>query len=175
VDESISDKIGLVLDNPDLWYSKAKESELVIKITKAYYETGTTPTRSFIPYCSASTQPTTRPRSTLEEWPITGSKPPSTPTPTCYVRASEHSEERTPRSGLRSASLHCRTSSCQEESIRPDLWSGCWSQQIGFSVIFSFYFLLWGSIYYSEYTCVMSESTQMLLSTSPLSFRSSSI
>jgi hypothetical protein len=70
------------LDNPDLWYSKAKESELVSKITKAYHETGTTPSRSFVPYRSMSTQPTTGPRNTPEEQSITGNKSPSTPTQT---------------------------------------------------------------------------------------------
>ena len=80
VDESISDKIGLVLDNPELWFTKAKESELVTKITKAYHDSGTTSGRSFVPYRSTSAQPPAR--NTTDDRAASGSKPPSTPTPT---------------------------------------------------------------------------------------------
>jgi hypothetical protein len=78
VDEDISPKIGLILDDPERWYAKAKESELVTKFTKAYHEVGTAPTRSFIPYRSMATQD----RSTPEVRSTPESKPPAAPTPT---------------------------------------------------------------------------------------------
>jgi hypothetical protein len=77
VDEDISPKIGLILDDPERWYSKAKESELVTKFTKAYHEIGTAPTRSFIPYRSMATQD----RSTPDVRSASESKPPAASTP----------------------------------------------------------------------------------------------
>jgi hypothetical protein len=50
IDESIAEKIGLVLDDPGCWYSQAKETELVSKFKKAYHDIGPTLTRSFILY-----------------------------------------------------------------------------------------------------------------------------
>ena len=41
VDEAISKDIGLVLDDPSLWYHKAKDYELVVKFNKAYHEAHT--------------------------------------------------------------------------------------------------------------------------------------
>jgi hypothetical protein len=41
VDEVISKDIGLVLDDPSLWYRKAKDYELVAKFNKAYHDAHT--------------------------------------------------------------------------------------------------------------------------------------
>ena len=41
VDEAISKDIGLVLDDPSLWYRKAKDYKLVVKFNKAYHKAHT--------------------------------------------------------------------------------------------------------------------------------------
>jgi hypothetical protein len=41
VDEVISKDIGLVLNDPNLWYRKSKDFELVAKFNKAYYNAHT--------------------------------------------------------------------------------------------------------------------------------------
>ena len=49
VDEAISKDIGLVLDDPSLWYRKAKDYELVVKFNKAYHEAHTPNPRGTYP------------------------------------------------------------------------------------------------------------------------------
>jgi hypothetical protein len=50
VDDAISKDIGLVLDDPMLWYNKAKNHELIAKFTKAYHDSQTpTSTQSTYP------------------------------------------------------------------------------------------------------------------------------
>ena len=85
IDEQIAKDIGLILDDPDRWYSKAKDYELIAKFNKAYHNTGPPPTRNFFPYKSPTTQqpsnPPTTPRSTPET-PPERSTPDPLPTPT---------------------------------------------------------------------------------------------
>jgi hypothetical protein len=50
VDEAISKDIGLVLDNPSLWYHKAKDYELVAKFNKAYHDAHTPNHRGIYPF-----------------------------------------------------------------------------------------------------------------------------
>ena len=44
IEEAVAEKVGLVLDDPERWYSQAKEIELVGKFSKAYHDIGATPT-----------------------------------------------------------------------------------------------------------------------------------
>jgi hypothetical protein len=50
VDEVISKDIGLVLDDPSLWYRKAKDYELVAKFNKAYYDAHASNHRGTYPF-----------------------------------------------------------------------------------------------------------------------------
>jgi hypothetical protein len=52
VDEVISKDIGLVLDNPSLWYRKVKDYELVAKFNKAYHDAHTPNHRGTYPFCA---------------------------------------------------------------------------------------------------------------------------
>ena len=84
IDEQIAKEIGLVLDDPDRWYSKAKNYELITKFNKAYHDTGPTPTRSFFPYRTSITQQSPHSTTTLRstpETPATRSTPESPPAP----------------------------------------------------------------------------------------------
>ena len=75
VDDVVSRDIGLVLDDPDLWYTKAKDHELVAKFNKAYHESQNS-SRGTYQYRTSTT-------STTSTTPITSpapSKPASEPT-----------------------------------------------------------------------------------------------
>ena len=81
IEEAVAEKVGLVLDDPERWYSQAKEIELVGKFSKAYNDIGATPTRSFIPYRSTTTQPSTptSSRTTPDPRPMTDTTTRNTP------------------------------------------------------------------------------------------------
>jgi hypothetical protein len=78
VDEVISKDIGLVLDDPNLWYRKSKDFELVVKFNKAYHDAHTPTHRGTYSFCTPVNFAASTPSSGT---PSATTKPTSSPEP----------------------------------------------------------------------------------------------